>query len=192
MAETVRNILLPTSPCLRVTEADDAFECCVNGATGWPIVGRGMSVAEAVGDWAINAQNVRVFCDPPNLLEKYRVSECLTHQPIPQRGDVVREDAGCIFTELIPENANVGTFAGIHIKTQDYQIVVASSRVWHRICNSSDVFSPSPSETPRTFYGRPLEIHWKNQAAKERANQLMLLGRRVLLLLDDEEDSSNG
>ena len=49
------------------------FECIEKGATGSPIVGRGASVVEAVGHWAIYSSTVHIVCDPPELLEKFTI-----------------------------------------------------------------------------------------------------------------------
>ena len=58
-----------------VTGLDDGtMECVVMGATGSPTTGRGHTVTEAVGDWAIQTGLVRLTCYPADLLEKYKLS----------------------------------------------------------------------------------------------------------------------
>lgn len=59
------------------------FECIERGACGSPIVGRGASVVEAVGDWAIYSSTVEIVCDPPELLQKFKMG----HIAAPSRED---------------------------------------------------------------------------------------------------------
>ena len=47
------------------------LECGQVGACGSPTVGRGGSVLEAVGEYAIQTALVGIRCDPPEILEKY-------------------------------------------------------------------------------------------------------------------------
>jgi hypothetical protein len=49
------------------------FECVAAEATGAPVVGRGVSVLEAVGEWAIQTGEVLVMCKPAAVLQCYRV-----------------------------------------------------------------------------------------------------------------------
>jgi len=50
------------------------FECFDAGATGMYVVGRGASVLEAVGSWAIHTLTVEIKCDPPSVLDSYTIS----------------------------------------------------------------------------------------------------------------------
>ena len=60
---------------LIVTKAKNGrFECVKEGETGACIQGRGVSVLEAVGSWAVYSQTVQIRCDPPKLLDKFSVS----------------------------------------------------------------------------------------------------------------------
>jgi hypothetical protein len=47
------------------------LECGEIGACGSPIVGRGASVLEAVGEYAIQTRLVGIKCSPPEILEKH-------------------------------------------------------------------------------------------------------------------------
>jgi hypothetical protein len=59
---------------LRVTQNEQGrFEADPCGG-GSPVVGRGSSVLEAVGEYAIQTGLVHVACDPPAVLREYRVS----------------------------------------------------------------------------------------------------------------------
>jgi hypothetical protein len=58
-------IVTPTS--------DGTLECTPEGATGSPVVGRGMSVTEAVGDWCIQSGAQEIVCVPASLLDYYRL-----------------------------------------------------------------------------------------------------------------------
>ena len=57
-----------------IQKKDGTMECYPEGATGSPIVGRGMSVIEAVGDWCIHSAHCQVTCNPPAILHEYRVA----------------------------------------------------------------------------------------------------------------------
>lgn len=62
-------------PKLEVTQKPSgSFFCIEKGATGSPPVGRGMSVLEAVGLWAINSSTVHIQCNPPAVLNEYAVA----------------------------------------------------------------------------------------------------------------------
>jgi len=50
------------------------FECCRAGASGSPVCGRGKSVTEAVGDWAVQSAMVEIRCEPPVVLKEYRIA----------------------------------------------------------------------------------------------------------------------
>lgn len=63
-------------PDLTVTQNEDGvFECVEVGVTGSPIVGRGASVVEATGNWAIYTATVHITCDPPKLLDYFTIKE---------------------------------------------------------------------------------------------------------------------
>ena len=49
------------------------FECVEFRAAGSPPVGRGASVLEAVGEWAVQTGLVVIECDPPAILREYGV-----------------------------------------------------------------------------------------------------------------------
>jgi hypothetical protein len=71
-----------------VTNKDGDFECAEEGATGMCIVGRGASVTEAVGMWAIYSRLLEVRCDPPEVLQEFRVNmnySDLSFSPPPKR-----------------------------------------------------------------------------------------------------------
>ena len=54
-------------------ETSGGFVCKRDEECG-ACIGRGASVAEAVGLWAINSQAVQVVCDPPALLNEFSVA----------------------------------------------------------------------------------------------------------------------
>ena len=59
---------------LEVTQRDSGiFECCEKPVVGTPIAGHGMSVLEAVGEWAIQSQAVQIQCRPPAVIREYRI-----------------------------------------------------------------------------------------------------------------------
>jgi hypothetical protein len=49
------------------------FECTLDKAVGAPVTGRGVSVLEAVGEWAIQTGEALVMCKPAAVLQCYRV-----------------------------------------------------------------------------------------------------------------------
>lgn len=69
-------------------DGNGKFECCQEGETGSPIVGRGASVLEAVGDWSIQSQTVQIKCSPPALLKEFSVGNSysdIDFKPSPKR-----------------------------------------------------------------------------------------------------------
>ena len=50
------------------------FSCTRNGDAGACIMGRGVSVLEAVGEWAIQSGIVTIKCSPPALLREYAIA----------------------------------------------------------------------------------------------------------------------
>lgn len=60
---------------VNVTE-DGLFECMEQGAVGSPTVGRGVTILEAVGEWAIQTRAVVVKCKHLASCDKqkYRLS----------------------------------------------------------------------------------------------------------------------
>ncbi len=71
---------------LVVKQYDNEFECWPQNPVGMCIVGRGKTVAEAVGDYCIFAELAEVTCDPPELLELYRAKKVKKFLPFPKRG----------------------------------------------------------------------------------------------------------
>lgn len=55
-------------------DAKGMFTAEPEGACGSPIVGRGASVLEAVGEFAIQTQLVHIKCRPPAVLREYKIS----------------------------------------------------------------------------------------------------------------------
>ena len=58
---------------LTITQDENGRFTADAGGPGSPTVGRGASVLEAVGDYAIQTQLVEVKCEPPAVLNEYRV-----------------------------------------------------------------------------------------------------------------------
>ena len=59
---------------LIVTQNDSGrFEAVVPNALDSPTIGRGSSVLEAVGEWAIQSRAVAIQCSPPALLREHRI-----------------------------------------------------------------------------------------------------------------------
>lgn len=54
--------------------ADGSFSCVEKDATGMCIEGRGASVLEAVGSWAIYSSTVQVKCSPPAVLQEFAIT----------------------------------------------------------------------------------------------------------------------
>ncbi len=62
-------------PALFVTQdSRGRFECVRDGESGSCVAGRGASVLEAVGAWAIYSQKVSILCKPPAVLRDYAVA----------------------------------------------------------------------------------------------------------------------
>lgn len=60
---------------LIVTQSGDGkFSCIKEGDVGMCIEGRGASVLEAVGSWAIYSQTVSIKCVPPSVLREFSVA----------------------------------------------------------------------------------------------------------------------
>lgn len=70
------NSTCPTNPpALVITQSPDGkFTCTKKDAPEVCICGRGASVVEAVGDWAIRSYIVSIRCYPPSVLREYRVA----------------------------------------------------------------------------------------------------------------------
>ena len=66
---------------------DESFECHKEGAVGMYNLGRGKTVAEAVGDYCIFSGTVRIRCDPPKLLKQYQAKKVKKFKPCPNRED---------------------------------------------------------------------------------------------------------
>ena len=54
-------------------EPGNVMQCVEEHACGSPTVGRGSTVAEAVGDWAVQTGAVDIRCSPPELLKRYKM-----------------------------------------------------------------------------------------------------------------------
>jgi len=62
-------------PNLVVTQDNKGrFECVPEGAMGSPIVGRGASVLEAVGAWALHQPVLSIRCEPPAVLQEFAIN----------------------------------------------------------------------------------------------------------------------
>jgi hypothetical protein len=70
---------------LIITKNCVEFECMVVGATGSPVCGRGETVAEAVGDWAIQSGTVKVMTALPCYWDYYKADDVRTFKPIDTR-----------------------------------------------------------------------------------------------------------
>lgn len=57
---------------LTITEENGLFTADPGGP-GSPIVGRGASVLEAIGDFAVQTRLVHCQCEPPEVLSEYMV-----------------------------------------------------------------------------------------------------------------------
>jgi hypothetical protein len=68
-----------------VTEMQGGYECCIANATGSPVCGRGITVTEAVGDWAIQSGTVKVAVDCPCYWDEYKAESVRGFKPIPRR-----------------------------------------------------------------------------------------------------------
>ena len=59
---------------VEVTQLDDgSFQAMLEGSTGSPLVGRGASVLEAVGSYAIHHSLVMIQCKPFAVLNEYTI-----------------------------------------------------------------------------------------------------------------------
>jgi hypothetical protein len=70
---------------LLVEKVEGGFQCFVGGAPGSPVCGRGMTVAEAVGDWTIQSGRERVICEEPHYWDFYKAEDILAFKPIDRR-----------------------------------------------------------------------------------------------------------
>ena len=58
--------------CVTVTQDKfGQFSCRQKDCTD--IEGKGASVLEAVGDWAVYSRMVKVYCEPPAVLKEYQI-----------------------------------------------------------------------------------------------------------------------
>ncbi len=73
---------------LIVTKSGEEFVCNEQNAVGAYLEGRGASVLEAVGSWAVYSSTVKICCDPPELLQEFSVdlySSSVCHNSAPER-----------------------------------------------------------------------------------------------------------
>lgn len=82
---TGRNPVPPPFLVVEFDEGSNQFTCRRKGDTGMCIEGRGLSVAEAVGLWAIYSQTVGTVCDPPSLLDQFQLWSSKPKNKLPRK-----------------------------------------------------------------------------------------------------------
>jgi len=64
-----------TEKQLRITQNKAGrFDCIQEGSCGSYVVGRGASVLEAVGSWAIYSRTVKITCEPPVVMQGFTIA----------------------------------------------------------------------------------------------------------------------